>query len=75
MKPKELRDLTDEELAGELDDQQKALFNLRWRKVTERVAGLAELHNVRKEIARIKTIMAERERAGAPEGEATPDKT
>jgi len=63
VKPKELRELTDDELRTELGDQEKALFNLRWRKVTERVAGLAELHKVRKDIARIKTIVAERERA------------
>jgi large subunit ribosomal protein L29 len=68
MKPAELRNLTDEELASELDDQLKALFNLRWRKVTERVAGLAELHKVRKEIARVRTIMGERERDKAAEG-------
>jgi large subunit ribosomal protein L29 len=67
MKPGELRNLNDEELAGELEDQLKALFNLRWRKVTERVEGLTELHKARKEIARIKTVMGERERAKAAE--------
>jgi large subunit ribosomal protein L29 len=61
MKPKELRELTDEELQKELDNLIKSLFNLRFRKVTDVEENPAAYKRIRKDIARIKTILRERE--------------
>ncbi len=63
MKNKELRSLTDAELANKLDDAHQELFNLRFQKVTGQLSNTARQGQVRKEIARIKTILRERELA------------
>lgn len=63
MKMKELRSLTDAELANKLDDAHQELFNLRFQKVTGQLSNTARSGQVRKEIARIKTILRERELA------------
>jgi large subunit ribosomal protein L29 len=66
MKTKELRELTSEELQKELDTLVKGLFNLRFRKVTDVVENPAALKQHRKDIARIKTILRERELQKSP---------
>ncbi len=63
MKTKELRPLTDAELANKLDDAHQELFNLRFQKVTGQLSNPARQGQVRKDIARIKTILRERELA------------
>jgi large subunit ribosomal protein L29 len=61
MKPKELRELSDEDLRKELETLVKELFNLRFRKVTDVVENPAAFRRCRKDIARVKTILRERE--------------
>lgn len=61
MKPKELREMTDEELQKELDNLIKGLFNLRFRKVTDVVENPAAFKQHKRDIARIETILRERE--------------
>jgi large subunit ribosomal protein L29 len=64
MNTKELRALTDAELANRLDDAHQELFNLRFQKATGKLSNTARPGEVRRDIARIKTILRERELAG-----------
>jgi large subunit ribosomal protein L29 len=57
----DLRAMTDDELADELDESYRAAMNLRFRAGTMQLANVNELKKVRKRIARIKTVMRERE--------------
>ena len=61
MKVGEIRALSSEELKKQLDDSYRELFNLRFRLATRQLTNYNELRNVRKRIARIKTILRERE--------------
>jgi large subunit ribosomal protein L29 len=63
----ELRNLQIGELATKLDDSHQELFNLRFQKATGQLANTARRKEVRKEIARIKTILRERELANQAE--------
>lgn len=60
-KVKELRALSPEELAKQLDEAHQELFNLRFRLVTKQLVNHRELPRVRRKIARINTVMRERE--------------
>lgn len=60
MKIKELRDKSDEELAHELRELSAEIFNLRTRKATGQLDKPHRFKEVRKTIARIKTIFKER---------------
>ncbi|MCC6166793.1 MAG: 50S ribosomal protein L29 [Caldilineaceae bacterium] len=64
MKNSELRSKTDAELANQLDDSHEELFNLRFQKATGKLTNTARVGVVRRQIARIKTILRERELAG-----------
>lgn len=57
----EIRALTSEELKKQLDESYRELFNLRFRLATKQLTNYNEIRNVRKRIARIKTILRERE--------------
>ena len=59
----ELRPLTDAELANQLDDAHQELFNLRFQKAIGQLTNTARPKQVRKDIARIKTVLRERELA------------
>lgn len=61
MKIKEVRDKTNEELAQELRELSTELFNLRSRKITGQLDKPHRFKEIRKTIARIKTIFRERE--------------
>lgn len=61
MRVGEIRALSSEELKKQLDDSYRELFNLRFRLATRQLTNYNEIRNVRKRIARIKTIMRERE--------------
>ena len=60
-KKESYKELTDEDLKKKLDDLVKGLFNLRFRKVTDVVENPAQFKKDRRNIARIKTVMRERE--------------
>lgn len=60
MKVKEVRDKSDEELAHELRELNAELFNLRSRKVTGQLDKPHRFKDVKKTIARIKTVFKER---------------
>ena len=57
----ELRNLSDEELVGKLRESKEELFNLRFQAATGQLESHGRLRAVRKDIARIYTIMRERE--------------
>jgi len=57
----ELRALEVDELATKLREAKEELFNLRFQAATGQLENHGRLHAVRKEIARIYTIMRERE--------------
>ena len=62
MKPADVRAKTDDELAGELDTLSKAIFNLRFQRANGQLENTARVRQVRRDIARIKTILGERRR-------------
>jgi large subunit ribosomal protein L29 len=62
MKPSELRGMSIDELRGELADQRRGFYNLRFRQASGETAGPSELKRIRREIARILTILTEKER-------------
>ena len=59
--PEALRQLSDEQLVEELTKAKGELFNLRFQSATGQLGSSARLRAVRKDIARIYTIMRERE--------------
>ena len=61
MKTKELRDLKADELAKQLEEAHQELFNLRFRLATRQLVNHRELPRVKKKIARLNTIIRERE--------------
>ena len=61
MKASEIRELRDDEICEKLDDVQKQLFELRTQAVTENLENRHAITNVRRDIAKIKTIMKERQ--------------
>ncbi len=61
MKASEIRTLNNEELLTKLEEAHEELFNLRFRLATRQLENHREIPKVKKEIARIKTILRERE--------------
>ena len=61
MKVEEMRVLSAEELAKQLEAAHKELFDLRFRLATKQLVNHREVRRTKKEIARLKTIMRERE--------------
>lgn len=61
MKAKDIRDLTDEELVRKVDDLKTELFNLRFRMATGQLDNPLVISNLKKDLARVKTIIRERE--------------
>ena len=60
-KPSELRELDDDELSTRLIEAKHELFNLRFQHVTGQLDNYARLGQVRKDVARITTLLRERE--------------
>jgi large subunit ribosomal protein L29 len=61
MKAKELRELTTAEIEQKLAEFKEELFNLRFQLATGQLENPARIKQVRKDIARCKTILRERE--------------
>jgi large subunit ribosomal protein L29 len=64
MKPSELRGMTLDELRGELSEQERGIYNLRFRLSVGEDIPAEQMKRVRREIARIKTLITEKENAG-----------
>lgn len=61
MKVKDIRDLSDVELSQRLTSLKEELFNLRFQMATGQLENPARIADVRKTIARVQTIIRERE--------------
>ena len=61
MKAQEIHNMTNEELAKKLGDLKEELFNLRFRHATGQLENPNVLNSVKKDIARVKTVIRERE--------------
>ena len=61
MKTDELRNLDDEKLHAQIKDYQEELFNLRFQHVMGKLTASGRPRIVKREIAKIKTILRERE--------------
>lgn len=67
MKVLELREKTDEELRSTLGELEQELFNLRFQKVTGQLENPMRIRAIKRTIARIKTILRERQLASSRE--------
>ncbi|MFA5316382.1 MAG: 50S ribosomal protein L29 [Dehalococcoidales bacterium] len=67
MKLEEIRALNDLELKKQLEEAHQELFNLRFRLATKQLVNHRELPRVKREIARLNTIIRERELAQVEE--------
>jgi len=65
MKPKEIREMTDAEAQAKLRDLQQEMFNLRLQQQTARLERSSRIRDVRKDVARIETVLRERQLKGA----------
>jgi large subunit ribosomal protein L29 len=63
MKPTDVRLKTADELGALLLDLRKEQFNLRFQRATGQNEGVSRVRVVRRDIARVKTILAEKQRA------------
>ena len=61
MKPEELRDLGDADILQKIEEAQEELFRLRFRSATQPLENPILLRTLRRDIARMKTILRERE--------------
>ena len=66
MKPAELRELSSDELQGKLQELTEERFRLRFRSATESIENPMRFRAIRRDIARIKTVL--RQRAGQAQG-------
>jgi len=57
----EIREMTDEELLERLDELYQEQLNLRFQHVSQQLANPSRVREVRRDIARIKTVVRERE--------------
>ena len=68
MKASELRSLSLTDLQAELGEQYRAYFNLRFREAAGESIGAAQMKWSRREIARMKTIITEKQRQAQQQG-------
>ena len=67
MNAAELRDKTPDQLREELEGLKKEAFNLRFQQATGQLESTARMRSVRRDAARVKTILNEKARAAASE--------
>jgi large subunit ribosomal protein L29 len=67
MKPSEIRLLSTQEIRTKLADARQELMNLRFQVVTGQLTDTSRLKHARREVARIETILREREIAAEEE--------
>ena len=61
MKKQELRELTESDIARQLEEMRQELFNLRFQYATRRLTNTARIREVRRDIARLLTRQRELE--------------
>ncbi|MDB5035073.1 MAG: 50S ribosomal protein L29 [Candidatus Kapaibacterium sp.] len=60
-KPSDLRGLTDTELQNQINENERSLVDMRFKKAVGQLESPAALRTIRRDIARIKTILRQRE--------------
>jgi len=70
MKAEEIRGLTEDKIRGEVDGAREELMNLRFQQSTGELLDTSRIREVRRSIARMQTILNEKAREGAVEGES-----
>jgi large subunit ribosomal protein L29 len=70
MKVDEIRGLTDDQIRAELDGAREEMMNLRFQQSTGELLDSSRIRVVRRSIARMETILNERARESAVEGES-----
>jgi large subunit ribosomal protein L29 len=66
MKVTEIRTLRTEEIRSKMDEARKSLFNMRFQAAVGQLEDFNRMRAVRRDIARMKTILRERELAASP---------
>ncbi len=61
MKASKLQEMTNDELMGKLTDLKHELFNLRFQNATGQLGNVMVVDSTKKDIARVKTVLRERE--------------
>ena len=69
-KPSDLRSRSEDELNEQIDTLGKEIFNLRFQRASGQLENTARVRQVRRDIARIKTILGERRRPAASQAKA-----
>ncbi len=69
MKIKDIRELSNKELEGKIRETKKELFNLRMKQATGTLEKPSKIKELRKDVARMKTVMREKELKEAHDGE------
>src|ERR1700720_485432 len=70
MKAKDVKAKTTDELNAELEQLTKEVFNLRFQRASGQLENTARVRDVRRDIARIKTILGERRRQATSQATA-----
>ena len=65
MKAKDYHEMSTDELGDRLGELERNLFDLRTQAVTEKLENSKAIRNIRRDIARLKTIICERTRASS----------
>lgn len=72
MKPTQIRELSPDEIATRIAELERERFNLRFRGGTQPLEDPLRLRVIRKDVARLKTVLRERgDKAGVPAGAPT----
>ena len=64
MKPTEIREMSVEDLKAKIDELTRERFNIRFRSATESIENPMRFRSLRRDIARMQTILREREANG-----------
>ena len=70
MKPAEIREMSTDEILSQLDETREELMNFRFQQATGELVDYTRLRYTRRLVARLQTIIREREGEAAMEGEA-----
>ena len=63
MKPKDIRNLSAEEIKAKIADTRHELMNLRFQQITGQLTDTSRLRILRRDVARMETILAEMQKA------------
>ena len=70
MKANEIRNLADEKIQAQIDETREELMNLRFQQSTGELLDTSRLRETKRLVARLETILRERELEAAMEGES-----